>query len=482
MFDLAAVECKKKIILIVDDDDLILILLKKVLEPKYEVLTATDAILAMSAVSITHIDLIISDINMPRLSGYAFLKLIKEIKENIPFVLMSSFKNKDEEDEAIEHGAVAVLIKPFHKNEIVAFVSRIFSSQMPDKSNQIAEASVPVRPNEVSGYDLTFSKILAGGLLLGKIAKWDIYINVDSKIVKYLNVGDTIDIQRIEDLKEQGLQYFYMKNESFDEYKSVNLKILKKIRSIGVPQTPQGRQVFQNFQNVILEQFRFHNISRSLFEDSKLIVLNAIYELELNPDISELLNRINFHTEWLYVHNLGVALFSIMIAKQIGICREDQLSILAQASILHDVGLMELDPNVLNKPRHKQTINERHLFESHPERGVKILEPFHLNRNILTIIAQHHEDCLGTGFSVGLKQAKIHPFSRILAVADEFIFIGNKSPRCTVDLSPIVTIERIDFHSRDKLDSQVLSALMEIFHIKPNFLLKSGRFDFFVIL
>ena len=105
---------KSKILIIEDELDL-QENLKDILEyNNFEVWTAVDGDDAIKIIEKIDIDLIISDILMPRLDGISFLSEIKLRKgfENTPFILLSGKSSKEDQRYGIEQGADDYLVKP----------------------------------------------------------------------------------------------------------------------------------------------------------------------------------------------------------------------------------------------------------------------------------------------------------------------------------------------------------------------------------
>src|SRR5210317_1891878 len=85
----------EKTILCVDDEPAILSSLTRMLRPlPYRVITATDGMKALEMVNIEKPDLVISDVKMPRMDGYGFLKQLhaKGLQE-LPVVLLTGEDN-----------------------------------------------------------------------------------------------------------------------------------------------------------------------------------------------------------------------------------------------------------------------------------------------------------------------------------------------------------------------------------------------------
>ncbi|MBN2056573.1 response regulator [bacterium] len=116
-------------IMVVDDDDQLKGLLRKSLEKAgYSVLTANDGVEGLELLKSEMPDLIISDVKMPRMDGWQFCRVVRsscQLKA-IPFIFLSVMNKVDERILGLKCGADAYVMKPFHMNELLAWVSSMF--------------------------------------------------------------------------------------------------------------------------------------------------------------------------------------------------------------------------------------------------------------------------------------------------------------------------------------------------------------------
>jgi len=110
-------------ILIVDDGksmrDFLKILLAK---EGYEVMVAGDGQQALSVLSENHVDMVISDIRMPGISGLELLSQIKDYSEDIPVIMITAFASPDDAVQAMKNGAYDYISKPFNIDEIKSVI------------------------------------------------------------------------------------------------------------------------------------------------------------------------------------------------------------------------------------------------------------------------------------------------------------------------------------------------------------------------
>ena len=115
----------KKKILVVDDEQHVRQLIGKVLEKEgYEVLTACNGEEGLEIFQKNNIDLIISDIKMPKMNGIEFLHKVKEQEPGVGFILITAFATMETAIDAIKSGAQDYVTKPFDIKEILNAVKK----------------------------------------------------------------------------------------------------------------------------------------------------------------------------------------------------------------------------------------------------------------------------------------------------------------------------------------------------------------------
>ncbi len=119
-------------------------------------------------------------------------------------------------------------------------------------------------------------------------------------------------------------------------------------------------------------------------------------------------------------HTRRVTHFSRLLASLAGLPAHE-VDLLSAAAPLHDIGKLGIPDEVLLKPG-DFTETEREIMQNHARIGYTMLR--HSQRDILQAAAivalQHHEKWDGTGYPQGLAGEAIHPFGRIVALADVF--------------------------------------------------------------
>jgi putative nucleotidyltransferase with HDIG domain len=117
-------------------------------------------------------------------------------------------------------------------------------------------------------------------------------------------------------------------------------------------------------------------------------------------------------------HSSRVAEAAVMLAREIGLSREEQ-DVVRLGCLLHDIGKINIPDAVLLKPG-SLTDEEYHLMQRHPVVGEQICRPLVFARACLTVIRHHHERWDGHGYPDKLKGDEISLFARIASIADSW--------------------------------------------------------------
>jgi len=106
-------ETPRRRVLIVDDEPLILEVLSEHFKADYDVETALNGADALGAILRERPDVVLLDINMPRMNGVEVLKDIKQIDESIAVIMVTANEQVTLAAEALKSGAFGYVPKPF---------------------------------------------------------------------------------------------------------------------------------------------------------------------------------------------------------------------------------------------------------------------------------------------------------------------------------------------------------------------------------
>jgi len=112
----------KQVIVIVDDEEMVLISLNSflTLETQYEVKTFTSAKEALEYIKKGRVDLVVSDYLMPEMDGISFLAEVREVKPEVPRIILTGYADKENAIKAINHvGLFQYIEKPWSNDDLL---------------------------------------------------------------------------------------------------------------------------------------------------------------------------------------------------------------------------------------------------------------------------------------------------------------------------------------------------------------------------
>jgi DNA-binding response OmpR family regulator len=115
-------------ILIVEDDQFMQAILQKFLNTTYEIIMKTDGMEALAFMQSGNLpDLIISDLNTPKLDGLALIEQIKlsDFFNSVPIIILSGEDSSEKRVACLDAGADDFIVKPFNPAELKSRINVI---------------------------------------------------------------------------------------------------------------------------------------------------------------------------------------------------------------------------------------------------------------------------------------------------------------------------------------------------------------------
>lgn len=148
----------------------------------------------------------------------------------------------------------------------------------------------------------------------------------------------------------------------------------------------------------------------------------------------------------LWQHALRSALAAGWLAARSGLARYDQ-RLLAAGGLLHDLGMLHLDP-VLLRPQVQLAREQRRQLYTHPLVTVMLLERHHdYPKELLRAVLEHHEALDGSGYPRNVAGAELSPWGRVLALTELVTAMtadGREAPALRLSLALRMTAPRHD--------------------------------------
>jgi HD-GYP domain-containing protein (c-di-GMP phosphodiesterase class II) len=171
---------------------------------------------------------------------------------------------------------------------------------------------------------------------------------------------------------------------------------------------------------------------------------------QIDSIVSELLENRNLMVNMIdlkcfdnytYAHSVNVAVLSLIIGISMGM-KKDILTKLGLGAIMHDIGKVFVNKNIINKPG-KLTNEEYEEMKTHSLSGYRyVREKFKLPSGSYDVILDHHEKFDGSGYPHAKAGTDISLFGRIAAIADVYDALTSERPYRAA-LNPSESVEYI---------------------------------------
>ena len=272
--------------------------------------------------------------------------------------------------------------------------------------------------------------------------------------------GLGLNKQMINRLAQQGITYIYIEDEL-----TSGIKIESVI----------SEQARINATNTIKDTFNEIKqkglVDRSYILEKKgaqieTVVEQLLDEIMNREDALSLLADVFVTDDYIFQHSLKVTIYSLAIGSELDLTKKKLVEI-GVGSMLHDIGKTFIDPAILKKPA-RLTPTEFEEIKRHTQYGYDFLRR---QTTIPLVVAhcafQHHERLDGSGYPRGIKSADIHPYAKVIAVADVFDAVtSNRSYRDA--MLPHVGLEILYAGAVNLFDKDIVEAFKRSVAVYPN--------------
>jgi HD-GYP domain-containing protein (c-di-GMP phosphodiesterase class II) len=218
--------------------------------------------------------------------------------------------------------------------------------------------------------------------------------------------------------------------------------IISNLKKIGYNGLVVKDRIFNNddyFNSVIQQDLKFQigeklksTLNKSdekglpnLVDVAKQISTVLVDKIIGKKEVKLNLQDLKLYDDYTFFHSINVAIIALVLGQNMNLDKE-QMKELGIAAILHDLGKIFIDPDILGKPG-KLTKSEFKIVQDHSKYGYEVLkQAAEFDEYIYESVRGHHEKFDGTGYPDGKKGSQIPLFARIITVSDVYDALTSK--------------------------------------------------------
>jgi HD-GYP domain-containing protein (c-di-GMP phosphodiesterase class II) len=176
---------------------------------------------------------------------------------------------------------------------------------------------------------------------------------------------------------------------------------------------------------------------------TRTLLLDAIGSIPLPPPIAFQLTLASEVRPELFQHLIRTALFAAWMTQDSAVMHYD-LTVAGSAGLLHDIGMLHLDP-ILLTPQGSISEEQKHQLYVHPKISTTLIERHHAYpKEVLRAVMEHHEFLDGSGYPRNLTQNSLSPLGCILSLAE--LFTAMHSPERNASEHRLWVLLRMNQH------------------------------------
>jgi len=261
-------------------------------------------------------------------------------------------------------------------------------------------------------------------------------------------------------VKLREIEHLYIDESECESYKKFAQSHLQSIAtSSDIEFTEKASIIYGKASEVMDELFKNPEALGNMEKSQNIVDGFVNLVLQDEATIASIM-QIAAHDYYTHTHSINVSVYTLSLAKFIGLGDKD-LEDIGMSAMLHDLGKSKVDWDIINK-NGKLTDDEFNQMKKHPASGYEIAVKMGIkDKRILSGIRSHHEKLDGGGYPDGLRDKQISLFARIIAVCDVFDALTTK--RSYKDaMSSFAAISIMKNQMGEHLDKRLIGGLVQM--------------------
>jgi putative nucleotidyltransferase with HDIG domain len=279
-----------------------------------------------------------------------------------------------------------------------------------------------------------FLPIPIGEFTKGVTIPVDLYVRLSEEKFVCVAKGSTqSDVDQFKNYQNKEVNYLWVKKKEY--YKIAHQSI--SIAGIALSKKDLDDKAKTSLVTVaarsVFRQLEHLGMDLEVYNNAKQITEAVVGLAESHKSLSDLLLSLRTFSDQLLGHSVAVSTLSVLIGTQMGFQKRSTLEKLSLGGLLHDIGMKALPKELAQKALAQMTSDEILQYETHSFKGMQMLQSLGIvPDDIVSIVYEHHENSIGQGFPQRLRDVKMHPLGKVVALADGYANLILPNVNCPV--------------------------------------------------
>lgn len=265
----------------------------------------------------------------------------------------------------------------------------------------------------------------------------DVYLQMaPDKYILIAQKGDQSQLQGLTVVKSNSVKTVFIRREDFKSFSESAVNIVAAVAGSDKFQMSHKAKFLKAATNAVFTELHQFGPKAATIDMAKSVANSTLQMIAPNTTITNILKSLQ--QEHILNQSIAVSAFSLMIANKLGWQSSVTLEKLSMGALLAEVGLKEIPPELILKPRSEMDHEEIRIYEEHPYRGLKLLETAGtLPDDVKSVVYEHHENAIGFGYPRKLRDIRMNPLAKVVALSTQFCELIIPGPWQPSPMTPI---------------------------------------------
>jgi putative nucleotidyltransferase with HDIG domain len=314
-------------------------------------------------------------------------------------------------------------------------------------------------------------------LTSGTINPVDLFVRISGdKYVQVAKADTSLDLNQIKNYQTHAIEYLYIRKEDYAKLARQTIQLAGMVvdrKDI----SPEKKSIFlTSATKTVFKRLNHIGFDVELYNNAKQVTEAVVSLVDTQKTFSALIAGLAGTDDDLLNHSVAVSTLSTIIGTEMKFQNKATLEKLALGGLLHDIGLRMLPASLVKKPQIEMSSEELQLYETHPFKGARLLAGLGVvPDDIVSIVYEHHENANGQGYPQRIRDVKIHPLAKIVALANQFIELTLEGPNCVKPRSPREALHVIEHIMGLPFNKEAFRALKRVIEKEPLYKKAAGE-------